>query len=240
MILAGGKGTRISEYSEKIPKPMIPAVDKPILMHIVDIYRKYGKSNFVVLAGYKQEVICEYFQNNYKKISTTENRYKLDKKAEITVLDTGPESMTGWRVKKGIEYLDEEEIHLTYGDGLANININKLEEFHKEHKPLATVTAVRPPARFGYLELNDQNVTKFGEKDNSMEGWINGGFFIINKGIHSFLEDENEIFEKRPLEELSKKNKLNAYRHYGFWQHCDTIRELQILEKAIIDNKLET
>jgi len=238
LILAGGKGTRFKEYTKDIPKPMIEACGKPLLVHIIEIYKKFNIENVIVLGGYKQSVIIEYFDNNFTR-SIGNNTFKFDDKICVKILDTGEESMTGWRVKKGIESSNDENFYMTYGDGLGNIDIKKLTELHFEMNTLATLTAVRPPARFGSIAIDNSKVTRFGEKENTDEGWINGGFFILNRKVADIIENEDTVFEKFPLEHLANTNNLSAYQHSGFWQHCDTIRELELLEKAILQRRLK-
>ena len=239
LILAGGKGTRFKEYTKDIPKPMIEACGKPLLIHIIEIYKKFNIKNVIILGGYKQNIITEYFDKNYTRINDS-NIFKFNDEICVSVLDTGEESMTGWRVKKGIESSNDENFYMTYGDGLGNIDINKLTRLHFRMNRLATLTAVRPPARFGSISVDNSRVTRFGEKDNSDEGWINGGFFILNKKVADIIENEQTVFEKFPLEYLANSNNLSAYQHSGFWQPCDTIRELELLEKAILQGKLDT
>ena len=239
MILAGGKGTRFSEMTDKLPKPMIRAGSKPILIHIINLYITYNVKNIIVLAGYKKDIISNYFSEILSQSSEEKDLYQLDD-ISIKVLDTGLETMTGGRLKRGIEYLDsEEDFFLTYGDALSDVNLRSLEEFHSKNKPIVSITAVRPPARFGSLELKNNVVEKFGEKDQTKEGWINGGFFIINNSIKNYISDDTTIFEKSPLEKISLEGKLMAYKHNGFWQCADTIRELELLEKAISEIKYE-
>ncbi len=177
MILAGGKGTRFKEYTDEIPKPMIMANGKPLLIHILNIYKKYGIENCIILAGYKKNVIQDYFEDNFAKHSDSSTTFVDSDNLKVTVLDTGEETMTGGRLKQGIEYLGDEQFYLTYGDGIADVNITELTKFHIVNEAKVTLTAVRPPARFGSLELDKNLVMKFGEKDNTNEGWINGGFF---------------------------------------------------------------
>ena len=233
MILAGGKGTRFAEYTDKIPKPMILANGKPLLDHIISIYSKYEIKNVIVLAGYKIEKIVEHYDNVSERISDDEYKYLLQNNTEVTILDSGLDTMTGGRVRKGIDYLNEENFYLTYGDGIADVNLEELTDFQNKQKTTATVTAVRPPARFGSLEINKDLVIKFGEKDNTSSGWINGGFFVLNKSIYEILRDDSEVLENYPLETLANSNQLSAFQHEGFWQPCDTIRELEVLEKAM-------
>ena len=238
MILAGGKGTRFKEYTDEIPKPMIPANGKPLLIHILNIYKKYGIENCIILAGYKKNVIQDYFEDNFVKHSDSSTTFVDSDNLKVTVLDTGEETMTGGRLKQGIEYLGDEQFYLTYGDGIADVNITELTKFHIVNEAKVTLTAVRPPARFGSLELDKNLVMKFGEKDNTNEGWINGGFFVINKDIISYLDSSDTIFEREPLESIARDNNLYAYKHDSFWQCVDTIRELEILEAALKNKKI--
>ncbi len=238
MILAGGKGTRFKEYTDEIPKPMIPANGKPLLIHILNIYKKYGIENCIILAGYKKNVIQDYFEDNFAKHSDSSTTFVDSDNLKVTVLDTGEETMTGGRLKQGIEYLGDEQFYLTYGDGIADVNITELTKFHIFNEAKVTLTAVRPPARFGSLELDKNLVMKFGEKDNTNEGWINGGFFVINKDIISYLDSNDTIFEREPLESIARDNNLYAYKHDSFWQCVDTIRELEILEAALKNKKI--
>ena len=238
MILAGGKGTRFKEYTDEIPKPMIPANGKPLLIHILNIYKKYGIENCIILAGYKKNVIQDYFEDNFAKHSDSSTTFVDSDNLKVTVLDTGEETMTGGRLKQGIEYLGDEQFYLTYGDGIADVNITELTKFHIVNEAKVTLTALRPPARFGSLELDKNLVMKFGEKDNTNEGWINGGFFVINKDIISYLDSNDTIFEREPLESIARDNNLYAYKHDSFWQCVDTIRELEILEAALKNKKI--
>ena len=238
MILAGGKGTRFKEYTDEIPKPMIPANGKPLLIHILNIYKKYGIENCIILAGYKKNVIQDYFEDNFAKHSDSSTTFVDSDNLKVTVLDTGEETMTGGRLKQGIEYLGDEQFYLTYGDGIADVNITELTKFHIVNEAKVTLTAVRPPARFGSLELDKNLVMKFGEKDNTNEGWINGGFFVINKDIISYLDSNDTIFEREPLESIARDHNLYAYKHDSFWQCVDTIRELEILEAALKNKKI--
>ncbi len=235
MILAGGKGTRFKEKTEKLPKPMIKANGKPLLIYIMEHYMRYGVKNFIILTGYKHKYIVDYFNKNSEKRSSTKFVYKNN--FNVQVLFTGLNSMTGWRIKKGIENLEEEIFFLTYGDGISDVNLDKLKDLHYKNKTLATLTAVRPPARFGSLEIKNKKVLKFGEKNQANEGWINGGYFILNKKVEKYLRSKNEIFERYPLEILAKNNQLSAYHHLGFWQPVDTIRELEILEEELKNMK---
>lgn len=217
VILAGGFGTRLSEETDLIPKPMVRIGGTPILQHIMNYYAEFGHKEFIVALGYKAEVIQEYFKN-------TEN---LDWK--INLVDTGLETSTGGRIKKLEDKLDD-EFMLTYGDGLSNVNINNLLDHHRRFGKLATVTAVRPPARFGTIEISNGVVTKFAEKDPQDAGWINGGFFCLNKRVCSFISDSTTSFESQPLNHLVDIRELTAYEHHGWWQPMDTLRDKRSLE----------
>jgi glucose-1-phosphate cytidylyltransferase len=220
VILAGGFGTRISEYTKSIPKPMIKIKGIPILVHIMKHYAKFGFNNFYIALGYKGNVIKNYFKN--KKF-----------KWNINLINTGKNTMTGGRLRKLKKYLIGESFFLTYGDGLSNVNIKKLLEFHKNNKKLVTLTAVRPPARFGALKLKGNVVKYFKEKSKMDEGWINGGFFVINSKFFSYIRNDNTYLEREPLENITKKKQLAAYRHNGFWQCVDTKRDLILLNKIL-------
>jgi len=239
VILAGGFGTRISEYTEFLPKPMINVGDKPIISHIISIYQKFGFNEFIIALGYKSEVIKEYFIN-YKSLNsdllinikdgTTKYLKSTASDLKVNLIDTGKTSMTGGRILRLKEYLNSDSFMLTYGDGVADININKLIEFHKKNNKIATVTAVRPVARFGELQIKDNNVINFSEKPQTQTGWINGGFFVFEPEIFDYLEDDQTVLEKEPLVKLSKENKLSAYEHNGFWHCMDTKRDKDILD----------
>jgi len=208
VILAGGFGTRLSEYTGTIPKPMIPIGGKPILEHIMDIYSKYNHNEFFVATGYKSEIIEKYFDN-----------YSGNKK--INLINTGSETLTGGRIKRLEKYLKNETFFLTYGDGLCDVNIDDLYKFHKNNKKIITVTAVRPPARFGSLNIKSNEVTEFNEKVSKGENWINGGFFVVEPKIFNFLKNDKTIFEKEPLEKLAEIKEFSAFKHEGFWQCMD-------------------
>ncbi len=239
VILAGGKGTRIAEESHNKPKPMIEIGGKPILWHIMKIYHHHGIKDFIICAGYKQQIIKQFFYN-YQLFSSDiliknsrdiENRICLTHKNyedwNITIADTGEETMTGGRIKRIAKYLDPNQpFCLTYGDGVADINIKDLINFHKSHHKLATITGVIPPARFGALNLGENNVVKnFIEKPANEGGYINGGFFVLSPKILDFIDGDNTIFEKEPLENIAKKGELMAYLHNGFWQPMDALRD---------------
>ncbi len=225
VILAGGFGTRLSEYTGTIPKPMVPVGGKPILEHIIKIYTKYGHKNFYIALGYRGNIIKNYF--NKKKF----------KDIEIHLIETGINTYTGGRVLRLKKYLKNETFLLTYGDGVSDINIDKLVKFHKKNKKMVTVTAVRPPARFGALEIRGNKVTKFKEKNIVGESWINGGFFVINPEFFKFLKNDRTILERAPLEKVTKIKQLSAFKHPGFWQCMDHKSDKDILDKMIKQKK---
>ncbi len=224
VILAGGKGTRISELSKITPKPMIHVLGEPIIIKIIKHYLKYGIKDFIVAAGYKKKVFEEYFKN------------KKFKNCNIKVVDTGLNTMTGGRIKRLKKYLKDSTFLLTYGDGVSNVNVKKLIKFHLKNKKIGSLTAVRPPARFGAIKLNGKKVTYFKEKSKLDEGWINGGFFVLEPKIFDYIKGDKTFFEREPLQKISKINQLCAFRHYGFWQCMDTLRDKEILEKALKKN----
>jgi len=231
VILAGGLGTRLSEYTKSIPKPMVKINKLPILLHIMKIYIKYGYKNFYIAGGYKKEIIENYFKNFLKNGKIFEQTL-FGKKCSINILNTGKSSMTGGRLKKVSKFIKKNENFMfTYGDGLSDVNLMELEKFHKKNKKIATITAVRPPARFGELTINKKIVTKFIEKPQVSEGWINGGFFIANEKIFRFIKNDKTILEKQPLEKLSNSKQLLAFKHNGFWRCMDTKRDKDFLEK---------
>ena len=217
VILAGGFGTRISEYTKTIPKPMIVINKKPILIHIMEHYAKYGFTDFYIALGYKGSVINEYFKNK---------RFKWN----VNLINTGLKTMTGGRLKRLKKLLGKETFLMTYGDGLSDINLAKLLEFHNRNKKMVTLTAVRPPARFGAIKFRGNNVKTFKEKDKMDEGWINGGFFVIEPKFLKYLKDDSTFLEREPFEKLTKNKELVAYKHKGFWQCMDTLRDKEILE----------
>ena len=230
VILAGGLGTRISEYTNAIPKPMIQIGKLPILLHVMNIYIKFGHYDFIIAAGYKRKIIEKYFKN-FRKEGKQFNQVIFKKNCNITILETGKNSMTGGRLKRVSNFIEKNENFMfTYGDGLSNVNLKKLEIFHKKHKKIATVTAVRPPARFGELTIFNSRVSKFLEKPQVSQGWINGGFFIANKNIFNFIKSDKTILEKDPLEKLSSKKELFAFKHFGFWRCMDTKRDRDYLD----------
>ena len=221
VILAGGRGSRISELSKDIPKPMINVLGKPILIKIMQHYSKYGFNDFIIAAGYKKEVIKKYFKlNKFKNWN-------------IEVVDTGLNTMTGGRIKRLKKYINDKTFMLTYGDGLSDVNLKKLLKIHKKSKKIATLTAVRPPARFGAIKIFKNRVSYFKEKSKLDEGWINGGFFVLEPTIFKFIKGDKSFFEREPLQKISKLKQLYAFKHKGFWQCMDTLRDKEILEKAL-------
>ncbi len=241
LILAGGLGTRLSEYTESIPKPMVSIGQIPILMHIMNIYASYGHKDFYIALGYKSEVIKDYFLNYSKinrdfsinlksgKVSFFEKEIPMND-WNVTLINTGINSLTGKRIKLMQKYLNDETFLLTYGDGLSDVNIDSLISFHENHKKILTMTAVRPPARFGELEINDNKVKSFKEKPQLHEGWINGGFFVVEPKFFDFIPDKNVMLERDPIENLTQNSEVMAYKHTGFWQCMDTMRDKILLE----------
>ena len=241
VLLAGGFGTRLSEYTDSIPKPMVEIGGKPIIWHIMKRYADYGYKDFVIALGYKADVIKNYFasyhlgQNDYTvNLSTggTTMSSSGDLDWNVTLVDTGLNTMTGGRVKRLQQVIGNDDFMVTYGDGLSNIDIHKLIQFHKNSGKIATLSAVFPTARFGELDIDDSNNVKtFMEKPQLGTGRINGGFFVFNSRIFDFIEGDETILERDPMENLVAENELAAYKHDGFWQSMDTIRERQILEE---------
>ncbi len=224
VILAGGFGTRLSEYTDTIPKPMVPIGNKPIIEHIMDIYASYGHNDFYIALGYKGEIIKDYFKNSKKNW-------------KVNLIDTGSDTFTGGRLKRLNKYLDNEDFLLTYGDGLSNIDINKLIRFHKDHGKLVTISAVRPPARFGSLSLKGSDVLKFKEKIQLNESWINGGYFVINPKFIDFIEGDNTVLESYPLEKVTDLNEIKAFKHEGFWQCMDHKLDKDLLDQMVKEKK---
>ncbi len=239
--LAGGFGTRLSEETVLRPKPMVEIGGRPILWHIMKIYSAYGFNDFVICLGYKGYMIKEYFANYFLHMADVtfdmeeNNMIVHHKKVEpwkVTLVDTGYETMTGGRIKRVRSYLEEEPFMLTYGDGVADVDIRQLVDFHRSHGKTATMTAVQPSARFGALDLDESGrVNSFQEKPKGDGAWINGGFFVLQPEVFSFIDDDATIFERSPLERMAGKKELMSYRHSGFWKPMDTLREKEELEK---------
>lgn len=239
ILLAGGFGTRLGEFTDLIPKPMVPVGGKPILWYIMQTYARYGHKDFYVALGYKAEVIKEYFLN-YRALnadftvdlaSGSVHPHQLDSVDwRVTLVHTGDKSMTGGRVKRMQPFIGNETCMLTYGDGVSNIDLDKLLAFHRSHGRMVTVSAVRPAARFGELEMDGPKVTSFKEKPQLHEGWINGGFFVIEPSFFEMIAGDGTLLEREPLEEAAAMGELMAYRHEGFWHCMDTKRDKDALE----------
>jgi glucose-1-phosphate cytidylyltransferase len=224
VILAGGFGTRLSEYTKTIPKPMVKVGGKPIIFQIMKLYAKYGFNDFYIALGYKGEIIKSFFKKKF---------YDWN----VTLVDTGKKTMTGGRLKKMKNlFRKNETFMMTYGDGLSNVNIKKLLTFHKKNKKLVTLTAVRPPARFGVIKLKGNFVNYFKEKSKMDEGWINGGFFVMNAKFLNFIKNSQTFLEKEPLERATKQKQLAAFKHRGFWQCMDTKRDKDKLDEILKKN----
>lgn len=240
VILAGGLGTRISEESHLRPKPMIEIGGRPILWHIMKIYSHYGLNDFVICCGYKGYMIKEYFANYFMHLSDVtfdlkENKMQVHANAsepwKVTLVDTGDDTMTGGRLKRVKKYLGDEDFCLTYGDGVASVDIGKLIEFHKSHGKQATLTASQPPGRFGALSINGTQINSFAEKPLGDGNWINGGFFVLNSKVIDLISNDSTIWEREPLEKLANTQNLHAFFHEGFWQPMDTLRDKNYLEE---------
>ncbi len=245
VILAGGRGTRISEESINKPKPMIEVGEKPILWHIMNHYSHFGYDDFIICLGYKGYMIKEYFQNYFVhnsdiNISLENNKTiilnKTSENWKVTLIDTGLETMTGGRIKRIKEFTEDKPFLLTYGDGVSNVDIRKLVKFHINNNKLATLTAVKPPGRFGVIKIDSDNkINQFNEKPK--ESWVNGGFFVLEQDIFDYIENESDcIWEKTPLEKLALDNQLYAYKHYGFWRPMDTLRDKIELDELAYKN----
>jgi glucose-1-phosphate cytidylyltransferase len=241
VLLAGGLGTRLREETDIKPKPMVMIGNRPLIWHIMQSYAFYGHSDFVICAGYKGEVIKNYFLNFPSNVSdftiklnpfssATYHNTLQEENWQVTISDTGEKTMTGGRLFKIRKYIQDDIFFCTYGDGLSDVNINSLLDFHKRHGKIATITAIRPISRFGVLELSNSNrVSEFREKPQ-MDSWVNAGFFVFNKKVFDYLDDDS-ILENQPMIELAKSNQLVAYRHNGYWQPMDTFREFSILNE---------
>jgi glucose-1-phosphate cytidylyltransferase len=241
VILAGGFGTRIGEETQLKPKPMIEIGEMPILWHIMKSYSFYGYNDFIICAGYKQHVIKEYFANYYLRNSdytfdfTSENKMTFHNNTsepwKVTIVDTGLNTMTGGRIKRIENYIGNETFMLTYGDGVCDVQIDKLVDFHRENGKIGTITAVQPEGRFGILDLQGNQISSFREKSKTDVGYINGGFMVLQPEIFKFIDGDNSTFEKEPLENIANNGNLVAYKHDGFWQCMDTMRDKERLEK---------
>ena len=241
VILAGGMGTRLSEETRRRPKPMVEIGGRPILWHIMKIYSHYGFNDFVICLGYKGYMIKEYFSNYFLHNSDVTISVKNDtvkilnrprEQWQITLIDTGQDTMTGGRIKKVGQYLDDKTFLMTYGDGVCDINMGELVEFHKKHGKLATVTAVRPPGRFGTIKMENGMVKEFKEKPVSDGGLINGGFFVLEPTVLDYIKGNTTEWEKEPLEILAREGQLVAREHGSYWKCLDTLRDIRELEKA--------
>ncbi len=248
IILAGGFGTRLSEYTESVPKPMVKISDKPILWHIMNTYASYGHNDFYIACGYKAEYIKNYFLNysslqkdftvDFSNGEIVTHGRNVSEDWKVTLVDTGLETMTGGRVKRMKNYFDaDEDFLLTYGDGLSNINIDELIAFHKKHQKMVTVSAVRPSARFGELDIDNGRVLSFKEKPQLDQGWINGGYFVVNASFFDLIDGDSTMLEREPLETVAGMGELMAYSHDGFWQCMDTKRDHEMLEDLWNTNK---
>jgi len=241
VILCGGMGTRLSEYTELRPKPLVEIGGKPILWHIMKHYSQYGFNEFILALGYKGELIKRYFMDFYslnQDFTVSINDGKVQSISQnhcepwkVHLIDTGQTTLTGGRIKRLASMINKEYFLMTYGDGVSDVNFESLLAFHQDHKGLVTLTAVRPPARFGALEFEGDQIRHFKEKSTLHEGWINGGFFVINSEALSYIKDD-VMWEHAPMETLAKEGELYAYKHEGFWQCMDTARDLKYLENV--------
>ena len=240
VILAGGLGSRISEETELKPKPMIEVGGKPMLWHILKIYSAYGINEFIICLGYKGYVIKEYFANYFLHTSDVtfdmasnkmEVHHNKSEPWRITLIDTGEQTMTGGRLKKVKDYLNDDDFCFTYGDGVGDVDIGKLVEFHKSQGVLATLTATQPPGRFGALNLDKNKVKSFQEKPQGDGGWVNGGYFVLSPKVIDYIDGDDTVWERAPMERLAAEGQVSAYLHHGFWQPMDTLRDKLNLEK---------
>ena len=245
VILAGGFGTRLSEETVSKPKPMVEIGGRPILWHIMKIYESYGYNEFIICLGYKGYYIKEYFANYLLHESdmtcdfrSNEIKYFNNRSEnwKVTLVDTGLDTMTGGRIKRIKDYVNNETFMLTYGDGVGNVDIQKLHESHKKNGNIATLTATKPFGRFGALKLDETMVIDFEEKPEENVSWINGGFFVLEPEIFDMIEGDSTIFEREPLESLTKSNELHAFKHHGFWRAMDTLRDKNTLNKLWNEN----
>lgn len=237
VILAGGLGTRLSEYTKTIPKPMVKIGKLPIIIHIMHHYISYGFTEFIIAGGYKINIIKNYFKK-FRKFGAPFTSKIINKNCSISIVNTGRNTFTGGRLKRLKTYLKtDKNFMFTYGDGICSVNLNDLEKFHLKHKKLVTVTAVRPQARFGELVLKKHKVISFKEKPQVTSGWINGGFFVANTSFLNLIKNDKDILEKKPLETITRKNQLMAFKHYGFWKCMDIRRDKDELEKIYKQNR---
>lgn len=249
VILAGGLGTRLSEETDIRPKPMVEIGGKPIIWHIMKLYSHYGFNDFVVCLGYKGYVIKEFFANLFLHLSDvtidiSNNEIQVHNspvdKWKITLVETGSHTMTGGRIKRVQKYIDGERFMLTYGDGVSNVNIDELISFHNKKGKMCTVTAVQPSGRFGVLQINEQNfVESFHEKRAEDSGWINGGFFICEPGVFNYIQGDETIWERDPLENIARHNELASYKHNGFWKPMDSLKDKMDLNELWNSNKAD-
>ena len=248
VILAGGYGARLSEETGVKPKPMVEIGDKPILWHIMKIYSAHGINDFIICLGYKGHVIKEYFANYSLHMSDVtfdlrNNNMKVHQNGtepwKVTLVDTGEKSMTGGRLKRVKEYIGDETFCLTYGDGVTDVNIREMIAFHLNQKTLATLAAVQQPGRFGAFKLNgnQHKLSTFKEKPQGNGAWINGGFFVLEPGVMDYITDDSTVWERKPMEKLARDGMLSAYRHHGFWQPMDTLRDKNVLEELWASGK---
>jgi glucose-1-phosphate cytidylyltransferase len=246
ILLAGGFGTRLSELTGNVPKPMVPVGEMPIIMHIMTLYSKYGFNDFIIAAGYKADYIKTFFSS----LSITQSDYTIDLatgnisvhkfsplKWKITIVDTGLNTMTGGRIKRLKDYLEGEPFMMTYGDGLADVNIKNVINTHINESKLLTMTAVRPPARFGELMIEKNKVIKFEEKPQLHDGWINGGFFVCENSVLDYIGGDNEMFEREPMNKLCGEHEIAAYQHDGYWQCMDSKKDYEKLNELWNDGK---
>lgn len=241
VILAGGRGTRISEESHLKPKPMIEIGGKPIIWHIMKLYSYYGMNEFIICAGYKQHVIKEWFADYYLHMSDVTfdftnhgeiNVHSSQSESwKVTVVDTGLDTMTGGRIKRIKKFIGNESFLLTYGDGLSDVNIKELYKFHESHGKLATLTAVLPEGRFGVMDIDKNIIHSFREKNKNDSGWINGGFMVLEPEVFNYIANDTTTFEREPLEKLANEDNLYCYKHHGYWQCMDTLRDKEKLEQ---------
>ena len=225
VLLAGGLGTRLSEQTKIIPKPMINIGGEPILVHIMKLYAKYGFKDFYIALGYKGKIIKKFFNKKFFNWN-------------VNLIETGSNTMTGGRLLRLKKYFGKNEnFMMTYGDGLTNQNLQQLLKYHLKHKKIATMTVVRPPVRFGEVQLKKNKIVQFKEKPQSSEGWINGGFFVLNSKVFDFINGDNQMFEREPIEKLTSQNQLMGFKHYDFWQCMDTIRDKNLLNSLVKNKK---